>query len=75
MGNYFRRKKFSALTTDTTNEIDYKNLRVLKEYIMDSGRIVPSRITGAKARDQRQLAREIKRARFLALLPYCDTHD
>lgn len=74
MANYFRRKKFSTLSTDNTNEIDYKNLRILKEYIMDSGRIVPSRITGSKARDQRQLAREIKRARFLALLPYCDTH-
>ncbi len=74
MANYFRRKKFSTLSTDNSNEIDYKNLRILKEYIMDSGRIVPSRITGSKARDQRQLAREIKRARFLALLPYCDTH-
>ncbi len=59
MANYFRRKKFSTLSTDNTNEIDYKNLRILKEYIMDSGRIVPSRITGSKARDQRQLAREI----------------
>lgn len=77
MANYFRRKKFSAPSSDadTGNEIDYKNLRILKEYVMDSGRIVPSRITGRKARDQRCLAREIKRARFLALLPYCDTHE
>ena len=74
MSTYFRRKKFTALTTDPVNEIDYKNLRILKEYVMDSGRIVPSRITGSKARDQRRLAKEIKRARFLALLPYCDTH-
>ncbi len=77
MSNYFRRKKFASPTegADSANEIDYKNLRVLKEYVMDSGRIVPSRITGRKARDQRRLAREIKRARFLALLAYCDTHE
>lgn len=77
MANYFRRKKFAAPGSDTesNNEIDYKNLRVLREYVMDSGRIVPSRITGRKARDQRRLAREIKRARFLALLAYCDTHE
>jgi small subunit ribosomal protein S18 len=77
MANYFRRKKFASAAdaTDNTNEIDYKNLRVLREYVMDSGRIVPSRITGRKARDQRRLAKEIKRARFLALLTYCDTHQ
>jgi small subunit ribosomal protein S18 len=75
---YFRRKKFGAASAEPVervSQIDYKNLRVLKEYIMDSGRIVPSRITGRKAREQRHLAREIKRARFLALLPYCDTHE
>ncbi|MBS0351091.1 MAG: 30S ribosomal protein S18 [Proteobacteria bacterium] len=77
MNSYYRRKKFTspASGSESQNEIDYKNLRVLKEYIMDSGRIVPSRITGRKAGDQRRLAREIKRARFLALLPYCDTHE
>jgi small subunit ribosomal protein S18 len=76
MANYFRRKKFAVgETIDSASEIDYKNLRVLKEYVMDSGRIVPSRITGRKARDQRRLAKEIKRARFLALLAYCDTHQ
>ena len=76
MATYFRRKKFASVgEADHTNEIDYKNLRILKEYVMDSGRIVPSRITGRKARDQRRLAREIKRARFLALLAYCDTHE
>lgn len=47
---------------------------MLKEYVMESGRIVPSRITGTSARYQRQLARAIKLARFLALLPYSDTH-
>ena len=72
--SYFRRKKFSPPGTDQANEIDYKNLKFLEEYIMDSGRIVPSRITDIDASDQRRLAQEIKRARFLGLLPYCDTH-
>jgi small subunit ribosomal protein S18 len=77
MSHYFRRKKFGAghETVDNFDEIDYKNLRILKESIMESGRIVPSRITGRKAKEQRQLALAIKRARFLALLPYCDTHE
>lgn len=77
MANYFRRKKFPSVSTDAANvnDIDYKNLRILTEYVMESGRIVPSRVTGCKAREQRHLAREIKRARFLALLAYCDTHE
>ena len=74
MGNYFRRKKFAGFAVEAQNEIDYKDIRALRESIMESGRIVPSRITGNKARYQRQLALAIKRARFLALLPYCDTH-
>ena len=74
MASYFRRKRFCAFSATRTNEIDYKDLETLKEYIMESGRIVPSRITGTKARYQRQLARAIKLARYLALLPYCDTH-
>ncbi|KKM81246.1 hypothetical protein LCGC14_1331690, partial [marine sediment metagenome] len=56
-------------------EIDYKDLDTLKGYITETGKIVPSRITGTKARYQRQLATAIKRARFLALLPYSDSHD
>lgn len=72
MANY--RKKFCRFSAEGTKEIDYKDA-VLKNYIMDSGRIVPSRITGTTARYQRQLARAIKLARFLALLPYCDMHD
>jgi small subunit ribosomal protein S18 len=77
MANYFRRKKFTSSSSeaDSANEIDYKNLRVLREYVMDSGRIVPSRITSRHARDQRRIALEVKRARFLALLAYCDTHE
>lgn len=74
MASYFRRKRFCAFSASGVNEIDYKDLDILKEYIMESGRIVPSRITGTKARYQRQLAKAIKLARYLALLPYCDTH-
>ena len=74
MSSYFRRKKFCAFTAQGTRQIDYKDLETLKDYIMESGRIVPSRITGTSAKYQRQLSRAIKLARFLALLPYCDTH-
>lgn len=55
--------------------IDYKDVELLKEFISETGAIIPSRITGTKSRYQRQLATEIKRARFLALLPYSDAHD
>jgi small subunit ribosomal protein S18 len=74
MSNYFKRKKFCAFEAQEVSEIDYKDIDLLKEYVMESGRIVPSRITGTSARYQRQLARAIKRARFLSLLTYCDTH-
>ncbi|MEC7570148.1 MAG: 30S ribosomal protein S18, partial [Pseudomonadota bacterium] len=53
----------------------YKDLEVLKQYITETGKIVPSRITGTKAKYQRQLATAIKRARYLALLPYTDSHQ
>ena len=74
MARYFRRKKSCAFT-NTDKTIDYKDMTTLKDYIMESGRIVPSRITGTGAKYQRQLSHEIKVARFLALLPYCDMHD
>ena len=70
----FKRKKFCAFEGKDNAEIDYKDTEMLREYIMESGRIVPSRITGTGARYQRQLANAIKLARFLALIPYCDTH-
>ncbi len=56
------------------NEIDYKDVNLLKNYITETGKIVPSRITGVQTRYQRQLAIAIKHARFLGLLPYCDRH-
>ena len=70
----FRRRKFCRFTAEGIVEIDYKDLNILKQYVGESGKIVPSRITGTKARYQRQLATAVKRARFLALLPYTDNH-
>lgn len=74
MARFFRRKKFCRFTAEDVKEIDYKDLNTLKGYITENGKIVPSRITGTNARYQRQLAAAIKRARFLALLPYTDSH-
>jgi len=74
MARYFRRKKFCRFTADGVTEIDYKDLDTLKNYVTESGKIVPSRITGTKAKYQRQLSTCIKRARYLALLPYSDAH-
>jgi small subunit ribosomal protein S18 len=75
MARFFRRRKFCRFTAEGVTEIDYKDLDTLKGYITETGKIVPSRITGTKARYQRQLATAIKRARYIALLPYSDAHD
>jgi len=74
MSRYFRRKRFCKFSSDDAEAIDYKDLETLKEYITETGKIVPSRVTGTKAKYQRQLAAAIKRARFLSLLPYTDQH-
>ncbi len=73
MSRRFNRRQVARLNADGF-EIDYKDLDLLKQYIGETGKIVPSRITGASAKTQRQLASEIKRARYLALLPYTDQH-
>jgi small subunit ribosomal protein S18 len=70
----FRRKKFCYFTSNKLNDVDYKDVYLLKKFITENGKIVPSRITGTKARYQRLLALAIKRARYLALLPYTDKH-
>ena len=75
MARYFRRRKFCKFTAEGTKEIDYKDLVTLKAYVSETGKIVPSRITGTKARYQRQLATAVKRARYLALIPYTDSHQ
>ncbi|MDX1453604.1 MAG: 30S ribosomal protein S18 [Oleiphilaceae bacterium] len=75
MSRFLRRRKFCRFTAEGVKEIDYKDIETLKGYITETGKIVPSRITGTKARYQRQLATAIKRARYLALLPYTDNHN
>ncbi|MEW6444845.1 MAG: 30S ribosomal protein S18 [Pseudomonadota bacterium] len=74
MSRYFRRRKFCKFTAEGVEHIDYKDLNTLKGFLTETGKIVPSRVTGTKVRYQRQLAEAIKRARFLALLPYTDSH-
>ena len=74
MSRFFRRRKFCRFTAEGVTEIDYKDLETLKQYVSETGKIVPSRITGTKAKYQRQLATAVKRARYLALLPYTDAH-
>lgn len=74
MSRYFRRRRYCRFTAEGVKEIDYKDINTLKNYISETGKIVPSRISGTSARYQRQLATAIKRARYLALLPYCDAH-
>ena len=74
MSRNFRRKRFCKFTAEGVKEIDYKDINTLQNYLSETGKIVPSRLSGTKARYQRQLAIAIKRARFLALIPYCDSH-
>ena len=74
MARYFRRKRYCKFSAEGIEEIDYKDINTLKAYITETGKIVPSRISGTKAKYQRQLAAAIKRARYLSLLPYSDAH-
>ncbi len=67
---FFRRRKTCPFTGTDAPKIDYKDVRLLGRYISERGKIVPSRITAVSAKKQRHLAIAIKRARFLALLPY-----
>lgn len=75
MASYSRRKKYCRFKAEGISEVDYKDLDLLRGYIMEAGRIVPSRITGTSALYQRRVTSAIKVARFLALLPYCDRHQ
>ncbi len=74
MAKFFRRRKYCRFTVEGITEVDYKDVELLKDFIGETGKIIPSRITGTKARYQRQLSTAVKRARFLALLPYSDNH-
>ena len=70
----FKRRKFCRFTAEGIKEIDYNDVELLKDFINENGRIIPARITGTKSHYQRQLSIAIKRARFLALMPYTDLH-
>ena len=70
----FRRRKFCRFTAEKMEWIDYKDVDLLKDFVGENGKIIPARITGTKTGYQRQLAEAVKRARFLALLPYTDSH-
>lgn len=74
MSRFYRRRKYCRFTAEGIEEIDYKDLNLLRQNVTETGKIVPSRITGTSAKYQRQLATAVKRARFLALLPYTDSH-
>ncbi len=67
---FFRRRKTCPFSSDNSPKIDYKDVRLLQRYISERGKIVPSRITAVSAKKQRELARAIKRARILGLLPF-----
>ena len=70
----FKRRKFCRFTAEKVQWIDYKDVDLLKDFVNENGKIIPARITGTKTGYQRQLSDAIKRARYLALLPYTDLH-
>ena len=70
----FRRRKFCRFTAEKIEWVDYKAIDILKDFINENGRIIPACITGTSAGYQRQLSTAVKRARFLALMPYTDLH-
>jgi small subunit ribosomal protein S18 len=74
MSKFFRRKRFCKFTAEGITDIDFKDLNLIRQYVTETGKIIPSRLSGTKARYQRQLSTAIKRARFLALIPYSDAH-
>src|SRR3546814_16014996 len=75
MSKFFRRRKYCKFTAEGVKEIDYKDLNTLRQNLTENGKIVPSRITGTTSRYQPQLATAVKRARYLALIPYTDNHN
>ena len=73
--NAFKRRKFCRFSAEKIAQVDYKDVDLLRDFITENGKIMPARITGTKTRFQRQLSTAIKRARFLALMPYTDLHQ
>ncbi len=72
MNRYNRRRRYCKFTAEGIEEIDYKDIGLLRQFVTETGKIIPARTTGTSARYQRQLALAVKRARYLALLPYTD---
>ena len=70
----FKRKRYCRFTVADGVEMDYKDIEGLRDFIAENGKIIPARLTGTRAIYQRQLTTAIKRARFLALVPYSDQH-
>jgi small subunit ribosomal protein S18 len=70
----FKRKKFCRFQAEKVEQIDYKEISLLREFLTETGKIIPARLTGTSAKYQRQLQNAIKRARYLSFLPYCDLH-
>lgn len=70
MSQRFNRRKSDPFTGENAPKIDYKDVALLEKYISERGKIVPSRITAVSQKNQRELSKAIKRARFIALLPY-----
>jgi small subunit ribosomal protein S18 len=77
MAGYSKQKKFSRSFSDenVSLNVDYKDVSGLRTHLTETGKMVPSRITGISAKTQRRLNKAIKYARYLALIPYCDNHD
>ncbi len=71
----FKRKKFCRFTVAKVEQVDYKDVDTLKDFVQENGKIMPARLTGTRAHYQRQVDTAIKRARYLALRPYTDLHN
>ncbi|EAV47189.1 30S ribosomal protein S18 [Methylophilaceae bacterium] len=70
----YKRRRYCRFSAEGIKEVDYKDIDLLKDFITENGKLIPARITGTKSKYQRQLGTAVKRARFLALLPYTDKH-
>ena len=70
----FKRRKFCKFTAEKIEWVDYKDINILLDFVNENGKIIPARITGTKAKYQRQLSIAIKRARYLSLMHYTDLH-
>ena len=70
----YKRRRYCRFSAEGIKEVDYKDVGLLKDFITENGKLIPARITGTKSRYQRQLTTAVKRARFLALLPFTDKH-